>query len=369
MFARRSILLASFGFASSVSIFLNSSISSTFITQAKALSLNKETCIETSGEWSEGNVNLTTIGPEGGHTRVVYAVAFSPDGRFLASGGVNKEIKIWNLETRSEIKSYSTSHEIINLAFSPNGRFLVSGTLDGNVALWDTSDTSSSPLRIISNHSVAGTSVSRTSVAFSPDGQILATSGDDQEIRLWDLQTNSLVYEIDENQAVYTLAFSSNGNILASAGSRSTINLWNWNNEDKIKSFGPYIGSVDSVAFHPKNSEIITFSVQALNTREQRTEPSNYNIYFLNFEEEQIETVLNEHENDVLALSFNSDGSLLASASRDKTIKLWDTEQECLIRSFENHSGAVRSIVFKSNSNVFATAGADSTIRIWSSLR
>ena len=351
MITRRTTSLLSFGLATTACISLSISTAPLFLSENKANAETTSLCSEASNQWDPGNVNLLTVGPDqGGHDRVVYAVAYSSDGRLLASGGVDRTIHIWNIEGRSKVRSYAASHEILNLAFSPDGRFLVGGTLDGNITIWDLSSTSNNPRRVISNHAARDTSVSRTSLAFSPDGQILATSGDDQRIRFWNINDNSLITEIEENQPVYTLAFSPDGQTLASAGSRSTVNLWDWRDQDNIYSSGPHIGEIRSVAFHPTNDEVIAFSVQFLTSREQQSGQQGYAVRLLNFEDDQVENVLNGHEEDVLSLAFSSDDS-------------------CLIRSFDDHSGAVSSVVFHPSSGAFATASSDDTIRIWRLLR
>jgi len=212
-----------------------------------------------------------------GHTWWVLSVAFSPDGKLLASGSW-KVIKLWEVATGREVRTL-TGHTdwVRSVAFSPDGRLLASGSCgqpltqspwcaQGEIKLWDVA--SGSLVRTLSGHTWWV-----LSVAFSPDGRLLASGswdGWDGTIKLWEVATGREVRTLSGHErGVRSVAFSPDGRLLASGSEDDTIKLW----------------------------EVAT-------GREVRT--------------------LSGHERDVRSVAFSPDGRLLASGSGDKTIKLWD---------------------------------------------
>ena len=154
-----------------------------------------------------------------GHSNFVVSVAFSPDGKILASGSYDKTIKLWNVSTGREIYTLQGhSSWVYPIAFSTDGKILVSGSHDKTIKLWDIGTG-----REI--YTFQGHSDSVYSVAFSPDGKTLASSGCD--IKLWDVSTATEIYTLKEHSdCVCSIAFSPDGKILASGSYDKTINIW-----------------------------------------------------------------------------------------------------------------------------------------------
>lgn len=360
MFKRRTVLSNLLSSATSSFILLSCFVSSSPASEAFRLSQSNSCDSNQSPErWSSGTV-LRISAPQDGHTRTIYAVAVSSDSRFVASGSVDRYIKIWDVENRSLYRTYRGSNQIKTLDFSPDGRILASGSVDGNIALWDLSSSSQEPIQLLTNH--ASSSVSAiTTLAFHPNDDILATSGSDGMIRIWDTRSNQLIEEFEDDQNVFALAFSPDGEKLASGGSGGIVNIRNWSTGRVMESLNPGGGSVLSITFDAIDSNVLAIGTELLFESEDMSHGAEIweleNAEFLGFEGTQ--------GGDIFSVEFSPDGCVFASASMDGSIKLWNLRDGSLIYDLDEHLGRVRDLEFSPDGRYLVSGGADTIVRIW----
>jgi len=285
-----------------------------------------------------------------GHTLPVESVAFSPDGKILASCSADGTVRLWDLATHRQIGRSLTGHTgpVLSVAFSPDGKTLASGGADHTVRLWD-----------LATHRQIGTPLyghtgAVTSVAFRPAGQTLASGSDDGTVRLWNLATGRQIGTplYGHAGAVTSVAFSPGGKTLASGSDNGTVRLWNLAIGRQIG--GPLTAAIESVAFSPGGQTVASGSadgtIRLWNLASHR----------------QIGRPLTGGIGTVLSVAFSPGGMTLASGSADDTIRLWNLATGRQIGTpLYGHTGAVTSVAFSPNGKTLASGSDDGTVRLW----
>jgi RNA polymerase sigma factor (sigma-70 family) len=241
-----------------------------------------------------------------GHTGTVMCVVFSPDGKTLASGGLeDKAIKLWDVATGKEQATLNSSDQVVSVAFSPNGKTLASGTWDNTVRLWDVA--TGKEQAVLKGH--AGIV---WSVAYSPDGKTLASGSLDQTIKLWDVQTGKEQATLKgHTKEVRSVAFSPDGKSLASASDDKMVIVWDVTLGKMKRTLKGHTHWVWSVAYSPDNDTLASGSWDKT-TR------------LWDVAKGKERAILNGHKLRVLCVAYSPDGKTLASGSSDGTINLWD---------------------------------------------
>ncbi len=305
------------------------------------------------------NPRLTTLR---GHSKSVTSVAFSPDGKTLASSSTDNTIILWDaaVGARRPMGLPLTGHKkwVSSVTFSPaeRGQTLASGDADGLIILWDAA--ARQPL----GPPLAGHTRGINGLAFSPDGKLLASGSDDHTLILWDVATRQPLGPplIGHTSGVNSLAFSPDGQTLASGSGPNTIILWDVTTRQPLGG-APLVGHsapVTSLAFSPDGRVLASGS------------GPNTIILWDVATRQRLGPPLTGHTKAIWSIAFSPDGKTLASGSLDNTIILWDVvagarQPISQYSRLIGHTRGVNSIAFSPDGKTLASGGRDAAVILW----
>ena len=302
---------------------------------------------------SDGNVSLLPfdlvevsayhIATLEGHTNLVEALTFSPDGSIMVSASTDNTFRFWDTETRKHIATLENTGRARSLSISHDGRTLASASDDNTVRLWDVNSR-------VRAATLSGHTNPVNGVAFSPDGALLASASNDGTARLWDVATREHIATFQgHTNPVNSVAFSPDGTLLASASSDGTARLWDVVARKHIVTLEGHTNAVGGVAFSPDGTTLVSASL-------------DHTVRLWDVAARKHAATLEGHTNAVSGVAFSPDGTLLASASLDRTVRLWDVATREHIATV-SHTETIASVAFSPDGTVLAAGSI--TIELW----
>ncbi|HEY6845777.1 MAG TPA: NB-ARC domain-containing protein [Terracidiphilus sp.] len=282
-----------------------------------------------------------------GHTGWANGVALSGDGRFAVSASWDDTLKVWDVETGSELRTLQGHRgAVFGVALSGDGQRAISASHDRMLKLWDVE--TGSELRTLQGHTDRV-----TGVALSEDGRIAVSASWDHTLKVWDVETGSELRTLQGHRgAVFGVALSGDGRRAVSASRDRTLKVWEVETGRELRTLQGHTDSVQGVALSGDGQRAIsasddrTLKVWAVETgRELST--------------------LQGHTDRVRGVALSEDGRRVVSASGDQTLKVWDVKMGRELRSVQGHAGSVAGVALSRDGRRAVSASEDRTLKVW----
>ena len=308
----------------------------------------------------------TTLFIYRGHSDSVNTVAWSPDGKRIASGGNDRTVQVWNVADGHnvftyrghDVKSvplYPLDVDVETVAWSPDGKRIVSGDFLTSVQLWNVGDGS-----LVYGKYGSGSS----QVAWSPDGKRIAAASPDTTVQVWDAADGGNTYTYrGHTDVVWTVTWSPDSKYLASGAGTGdkTVQVWDATDGNKLYTFRGHLDDVLAVAWSPDGKRIASGGLD--NKVKVWDAPDGGNVY-----------TYRGHSDVVRAVAWSPDGKRIASGGgaieRDgkphgNSVQVWDANNGGNVYTYHGHLDVVSAVVWSPDGKRIASGSSDKTVQIW----
>ncbi|OQV16433.1 Notchless protein-like protein 1 [Hypsibius exemplaris] len=331
-----------------------------------------------------------------GHAEAVISTQFSPDGRYLASGSGDTTVRFWDVNTETpQFQCKGHKNWILAIAWSPDGKKLASGCKDGKICLWDPA-TGKQVGKTLAGHQQWITWLSWEPLHMNGQCRLLASSSKDATIRIWDTVMQSTLRILSSHtQSVTCIRWGGSGLIYSCSQDRS---LKVWRAEDGVlcRTCTGHAHWINTLALNtdyvmrtgavdPKDADVIhaadmdspeNLQKQALLRYNEFRKASgverlvsgsdDFTLFLWNIETEKkpVERMTG-HQGTVTQVCFSPNGNLIASASFDHSVKLWNGITGKFIASLRGHVQRVYQVAWSADSRLLVSGSQDSTLKLW----
>jgi WD40 repeat protein len=285
-----------------------------------------------------------------GHHSAVYGVAFSADGKYVASAEADGRVRVWEVARGNEWKSFRAHEGMARcVAFSPDGYYLASGGVDKIIRIWSLVSEQQPAKTFRGGHTAAV-----LTVGFTPDGSQVVSGGEDGTIKVWSFETsNVLRQKVGHTDWVTSISISAKRKLVASGSNDRTVKIWSLESGKELSTVVGHTDWIRSVSFGREGTMVVSGS-------------DDQTVRYTTVDDPKKSVLVRAHKGAVLAVSHAASGSMWASGGSERRTFIWSAERsfERPVATLEN-GGEVQSLHFSSDERLLAVGTDRGEIEIW----
>lgn len=292
-----------------------------------------------------------------GHRSGVNALAWSPDGKQIASAAMDRSVKVWDITSGIDLLTYRGHSRVVwNILWSYDGSRIASADEVQSVRLWDarTADTLFLYQHRVGPPDEVGVALDYP-MAWSRDGQSIVSASDDQPLERWNTITgNRLMTYNGHTSSVKAISWSPDETKIATGSSDQTVYVWDVATGATLYMYRNHKGTVRTLAWSPDGTRIASAGSDGTVRVWNAMNGSNELIY------------AGHRPRSVNSLAWAPDGSKIVSAGGDQTVRIWDTVTGKIVNIYREHTDTINTVAWSPSGDAIASASDDGTVRIWS---
>jgi WD40 repeat protein len=294
------------------------------------------------------------------HTSAVTAVAWSPNGQYVATASRDHTVKVWNAQSCKLLNTYwGHTGAVDALAWAHDSQRIASASDDGTVQIWNALN--STAILTYSQHHLPV-----LAVAWSPDDREIASGGDDDTLRVWNVRTGATSWkyideEVAQTEPFDTISWSPDGSKIAAGSWNFQVQIFDAKNGDNgpLYSYANHIDSVNAVAWSP-NGQYIASASSDSTVQVWKTDPQDLG---------QVVQTYAQHR-AANAVAWSPDGQYIASGYADGTVRIWNAFTGATIKVYSESTSAINSVDWRpappgTKSDELISASDDDTASVW----
>ncbi|OCL93957.1 caspase family protein [Aliarcobacter thereius] len=304
-----------------------------------SLYVDKDGNIKESAEFPHKTLN--------GHNDNINSIAISPDNKYLVSGGLDKTIKIWDINSGKLLNTlYGHTDRIWTITISKNSKYIISGSADKTIKIWDFN--SGKLLNTLKGHTS-----SVNSIAISPDSKYLFSGSLDKTIKIWDINSAKLLNTLyGHSSGVLTIKISPDNKYLFSGSFDKTIKIWDINSAKLLNTLHGHSRAILTIAISSDSKYLFSGS-------------ADKTIKIWDINSTKLLNTLHGHTDSVLTIATSPDNKYLVSGAWDKTIQIWDINSAKILNTLYGHTNSVWTVVVSADNKYLISGSDDNTIKVW----